>query len=520
MIKLSKMKGQRLIDIHGWLGVLLGLFLYIVVLSGAVVVFSHEIGVWSVSGPKVGLGLDGKIDQRLKELSDNLPEQYKDEISIRPNALGELVVFFHTHTKDANNVLSERGVRYVLDPDTLAILSEDQGFIDDIPLEPTGFLESFLLELHINLHIPSPIGLYLTGLLGLILLVSTISGLMIHRHLIKDMFLSPRLHTRLLNSRDRHNLAGTWSIIFSIIVAFTGAFFSFATTLGLPVLAITAFGGDQQKAMIAVFGEAPIPNTTLAPFVGLETIISQSKHDDIGGSLPISIDITHLGKADALVNTVHAPYDTTLFFTTHTFNGVTGDYVGEKYVVGEQASIGNTFVGVMGVLHFGYFAGLFSRIIWFSLGMATCYVIISGVELWLQRRQKSGPLPQLSRLVAAVTYGLPIAMITAAMGFIFAYSNHSPYIETVTVYSFIFGTIISFVVGFLLPMNSNGKQPLQYLLALSLIALPFIRALCSHEYTSSFAVTAMDTSLIAGGLIIIVLSIQKHTVNIAEVNKH
>src|SRR3546814_8752753 len=49
-------------------------------------------------------------------------------------------------------------------------------------------LSSFLVDTHVRLHVPNPWGLLLTGILGLAMLVAAISGLLIHRHLFKDIF--------------------------------------------------------------------------------------------------------------------------------------------------------------------------------------------------------------------------------------------------------------------------------------------------------------------------------------------
>lgn len=506
MINLSNISGRRLTDIHGWAGVLFGLALYIVVFSGAIVVFSHEIGAWSVSGHKLGDGLQGKIDHRLVELSSTIPEEYKDEVGIWQNSSGELIAFFHTHVKDETGEIKEKGTRFVLDPNTLAIISQLEGYNDELPHVTSGFLEEFLVKLHIQLHAPDPIGLYLTGILGLVLLVSAVSGFIIHRHLIKDIFISPRLNTRLLNTRDRHNLAGSWGLVFSIVLAFTGAFFSFATTLGLPVIAMTAFGGDQEKAITAIYGEPAVVDPTPEKFIGIEDIIAQSKQANIAGSDPIFVFIEHWGRADALVSTIHQPSDDHILYTTHKFSGTTGKYIGEKSAVGTQPSAGSALIGMMGVLHFGWFAGLFSRIIWLSLGLATCYVTITGLQLWVQRREKEERWQELAKLIPIVGYGLPIAMVGAAIGFILTYSHSTELVESWTVDGFLIGIVISFIIGLSLSTAEKSKQVLQRVLGVGLILLPVIRGFSHEIYIGDVGIVALDISLIISGIILLVVS--------------
>lgn len=513
MINVSKETARRLLDIHGWSAALLGLALYIVVFAGAIVVFSHEIGAWSVSGHRSGEGLAGTIDQRLAELAtevEKIDKNYLDEVTFFPNAAGEIITFFHTHVKNEKGQLREKGIRFVLDPKSLDIISRAEGLREEMPIISSGFLERFYVDLHVKLHAPDPIGVYMTGILGLILLVAAVSGFILHRQLIKDIFLSPRLSSRLLNTRDRHNLAGTWGIVFSILLAFTGAFFSFATTLGLPVIAITAFGGDQERAMVVLLGEPETEDTTPKQFVGFEGIIQQAQQAELGGSVPVFISVQHWGRVDARVSTVHSPTPENMFFTTHHFEGATGKYLGEKPGLGTVPSAGNTVIGLMGVLHFGVFAGLLSRIIWLSLGLATCYVTLTGLQLWVTRRKNNRLWQSLSRLISIIGYGLPISMIGAAIGFLFSYSRYTQYVEIWTVNGFLIGIVFSFLVGLLFKSSERRKNVFQQLTGLGFISLPIIRSITSGHgwqgYHGSSAVMSMDISLIIAGLILLLLT--------------
>lgn len=512
MIKVSKETTRRLLDIHGWSAILLGLALYIVVFSGSIVVFSHEIGGWSVSGYKTGEALTGKIDYRLNELAETLPKEYLDEVGLWQNSAGEIIAFYHTHVKNEKGHMSEKGVRFVLDPESLEIISQVEGLQEDLPVVRSGFLEEFFVDLHVRLHAPDPLGLYLTGILGLVLLVSAISGFIIHRHLIKDIFLSPRVSSRLLNTRDRHNLAGTWGLLFSVILAFTGAFFSFATTLGLPVIAITAFGGDQQRAMEAILGAPEAEDKTPSTFVGIEKIVKKAQQADIANSKPVFIFIQHMGRADATVLTTHDPNTENIFFTTHTFDGVTGEYHGEKPRVGKIPSTGSNLIGLMGVLHFGWFAGLLSRIIWLSLGMATCYVTLTGLQLWMDRRERGKTWQYLSKFISIIGYGLPIAMFSAGIGFLLSYSGYAPSVEKWTVNGFLIGIVISFIIGFLFSSAERRRKVFQQITGLGAISLPLIRNFTSeHTWGENLAagnaiVLGLDISLLITGLILLLLS--------------
>lgn len=511
MIKVSKETTKRLLDVHGWSAVILGLALYVVVFTGAIVVFAHEVGVWSVSGQKMEGALAGKIDAKLTEISKTVDPAYFEDVGIWQNSAGYIITFFHHHVKNAQGKMAEKGTRFVIDPITMEVVSRVDGFRDDMPPVASGYLEHFFADLHIRLHAPDPVGLYLTGILGLALLIMAISGFILHRHLIMDIFLSPRLTTRLLNTRDRHNLAGTWGIMFSLILAFTGAFFSFATTLGLPVIAITAFEGDRQKAIETIRGLPEQEDKTPMPFVGFEKIIERVQQKDAAGSVPRFVSVMHMGRADAKVMTNHNPSEDTIFFKNYSFNGVTGDYLGEKPRVGKKPSLGNDLLSLMGVLHFGWFAGLLSRIIWLSLGLATCYVTLTGLQLWVQRRESELMWQRLGRLVGTIGYGTPIAMSGAAIGFLISYANNPTLVHSWTINGFLIGTAFSFVIGLLINKKTAREVCFQRVLGVIVMSLPVLRYITSDAnwiqlMGDNAAVVGLDLSFLLTGIFLILIS--------------
>lgn len=75
---------------------------------------------------------------------------------------------------------------------------------------------------------------------------------------------------------------------------------------------------------------------------------------------------------------------------------------------------------LIGPLHFGNFAGWWSRATWFALGAATAYVTWSGLILWIRRRQDEKGWRALGRANVWVGGGLPLAMTVSAVAFFLA----------------------------------------------------------------------------------------------------
>ncbi len=420
MIALSQARTQRLLAVHGWSGTILGLFLYVVVLTGTIAVLAHEIGVWSAGGVTLEEPLSVPVDEIVKAQIESTPEKWHEEIGVFQSLSGNLRVWMHTHdTHPESGNIEDYGRLVEVDPVSREIVSDQEGWARDVfRSDPKSALERFILDLHITLHLPRPWGLYATGILGFVMLLAAITGLLIHRHLIKEAFLAPRGSGKLLTRRDRHVLAGTWSLIFAFVLAFTGAFFSFAASLALPVVAATGFGGDQQAMIESLIGVQAEEDPTVSALASLDTMKATAQAEL--GSIPSSLSISNYGRADARVVMAHPPADGGLTGKQVTFNGSTGEYLGEKPPIGTAPSAGAGLITLMAPLDFGNFAGLLSKAVWVALGIAMTYVTFTGLQLWVRRREAEPLWQGFGHWVSVVGVGTPLALALCAHVFFVA----------------------------------------------------------------------------------------------------
>ncbi|GAB3273157.1 PepSY-associated TM helix domain-containing protein [Parahaliea aestuarii] len=504
MIKLSQERTRRLIAVHGWSAVICGLFLYVVVLTGAVAVLVHEIGAWSVGGSKVAEPMAAPVDATLRELIETVPEAQREDVSLFGNAAGEIVAYFHTHQQNpASGNMEDFGTLMDIDPRSGEVLRSREDYGSEVfNAGPGDALDRFIVDLHVNLHLPEPWGLYATGILGLVMLVAAISGLLIHRHLIKDAFVAPRPTGALLEKKDRHVLAGTWGLVFGFVLAFTGSFFSFATALGLPLVAITAFGGDQVAALETLSGTPEASDPAPVPMANLDAIHARSAAE--AGSVPQFTSVSHWGRADSQVLVFHAPSEGELTGTTNLFDGATGEFLGVKPSLGTVPSAGTVAFDLMGPLHFGHFAGLLSKIVWVCLGLAMCYVTITGLQLWLQRREEDPLWRRLASSVEVVAYGTPIGLAGAAHVFFLSYGRADTHYWVAS--GFIGFSLLTIALGLLLPRAALHRTLAGFLGAL-FVLLPFTRMLLGGTpWAEALAggngvVVAMDCVMVLSGVI-------------------
>ncbi|MET0245799.1 MAG: PepSY-associated TM helix domain-containing protein [Sphingomonas sp.] len=417
MIHLEKNETKAMVAVHGWSGILLGLLLYAVVLTGAAAVFAHEIGAWSAGHLATRSSFEQPIDATMRRLTAQTPKQYHEAVNLFEIGDRGLGVFFHRHELDAKGVPTESGIYYQLDNGG-RVLASVTGNVDEIfgPRNDDA-LSAFLVDTHVRLHVPNPWGLLLTGILGLAMLVAAISGLLIHRHLFKDIFTLRRRASPVLVNRDKHSVAGTWSLPFAFVLAFTGSFFSFYGTIGVPVVAMAAFGGDVEALTEAVYGNPGTPDPRPAALGNLDRITTDAIRRT--GEVPTFIAIEKFGRADADVTSYHNPREGDLEPVALLYKGATAEFVRAKPNVGALPSAGGTLVGIMGPLHFGNFAGMLSKAIWFGLGFAMCYVTYTGMRLWVvRRREESRALFWLERTLTVVGFGLPLGLVASAAAFL------------------------------------------------------------------------------------------------------
>lgn len=504
MIHLPKDETKAMVAVHGWSGILLGLLLYAVVLTGTAAVFAEEIGIWSAGHVASQSAFERPMANTMRALGARTPAKYHEAIDLFEVGDHDLGAFFHRHEMDKGQPIS-RGIFYVVGKD--GQVTHSQAGTDETVFGPRNdnALSAFLVDTHVRLHVPNPWGLLLTGIVGLSMLVAAVSGLLIHRHLFKDIFTLRRKANPVLVNRDRHSVAGTWSLPFAFILAFTGSFFSFFGTIGVPIVAMAAFGGNVEALNEAVFGTPGKPDARPAVIGNFDRITSDAITR--AGAIPTFIAVENFGRADAKVTTYHPPKSGGLAPISLLYDGASAQFNQVKPLIGPKPSAGGTLAAIMSPLHFGNFAGMLSKAIWFGLGFAMCYVTYTGIRLWLVRREDGGrSLDWLDRSLVIVGLGLPVALLAATAAFLVTMPLGSAAYWTPT--GFVIASVILIIAGFLWPTGAGFAHLLQGGTATIMLALPPLRLLTGGPgWVTAIAVgqpviVALDLAflLVGGGM--------------------
>jgi uncharacterized iron-regulated membrane protein len=503
VINLKARETRTLVAVHGWAGAVLGLLLYAVIVTGTAAVFANEIKAWSGGLLGTSEPMSQPLNALLARLEAETPKEFHEDLQLRATPAGNLQAFFHADEM-VDGARRQRGILYTIGPNG-RIISRQEGSAKDLAAnDPYTALGRFFVDLHVRLHVPSPWGLILTGILGLSMLVAAVSGILMHRHMFRDIF-RLRGRDRLVGLRDLHSVAGSWILPHAFVLAFTGAYLSFSIAFALPMLANIAFKGDV-RAMVTTLNGLRTVDARPAAIASLDDMLSEARQR--AGAPLLSAGWENRGRADSRMTVFAMPRIGELTAMRQIYNGATGELIRERPIVGMQPSLGASLLGLIGPVHFGNFAGWWSRTVWFALGAASAYVAWSGLTLWRRRRDHQRGCRALGRMTVWVGGGLPFAMAAAAA----AYFISLPSLSTVfwTPAAFLIAAALALVPALLMRSIERLAPLLFGATGILLMALPLLRAAAGGPgwgaalASGQSAVPALDFLVVSGGIACVV----------------
>lgn len=375
---------------HSLLGLAFAAAIYLVCLTGTLAVFAHEFQRWE--NPRA---------PRLEQVdAEAVNAAFVAAIDRAGPALEHVYITLPTRELPWLSLHTDAG-------EERAWIADGRG---EIVQSGTAPWHEFLTRLHINLHLPRTWGIFIVGLTGVALLSSLISGLLAHPRLFRDAFHlrvggSPRLQ-----EADLHNRLGVWGLPFHVLVSLTGALLGL-TTIIVGVVGLAIFKGDGGKVYELFVPPHPQDDARPAPLMDLRPLFAQIPRLAPGGRVTYVI-AEHPREAGASVTLNVADGSQRLSRTdVYAF-----DRSGKTYFAKRAAdnNTGEAIVGAMSQLHFGWFGGASTRVLYGLLGFAMTYLAAGGVLIWLARRRAKGrPAPGWERLWSAVIWGQPLALSAA-----------------------------------------------------------------------------------------------------------
>lgn len=384
---MDKTTKQNALNAHNWVGVFLSVLLFLVCLSGTVAVFHLEFERWEQ--PHI---------QEMDNVSPQVIEKAMDTfLAQNPEESHHLYVVFPTSDIP----------RLVVENDHKAYFADQEGNL--LEEESVSFTQ-MLVDLHLYLNLPQSWGMILVSALGAIICTLVITGIIAHKRMSKDAFKLRRGGNGQQAQIDLHNRFGLWAAPFHLVIGITGAYFGMAGII-LVTVATLNYNGDRDAVVNQIF----TPDPVLAPqegkpaigkaFAQMETLAPEKS--------PIFLTVHEVGEPEQFIEIYAKAPNRMIYAEGYRFD-TAGNFVGVAgYEFGEW---GKQLVWAMYRLHFGDFAGMTSKWLYFVLGVMLTMLCVSGMEVWLSKKAH----PSLaSRLWYSVVWGSVSALALTAIADMF-----------------------------------------------------------------------------------------------------
>jgi len=384
---MDKITKQNALNAHTWVGVFLSVLLFLVCLSGTIAVFHFEFERWK--------------QPHITEMENVSPEVVEKAMDS----------FLSRHTEESHHLFvvfpTSDIPRLVVENDHVAYFADNEGNL--IEKESVSFTQ-MLVDLHLYLNLPHSWGMILVSALGAVICTLVITGIIAHKRITKDAFKLRRGGNGQQAQIDLHNRFGLWASPFHLVIGITGTYFGLAGII-LIVIATLNYGGDRDAVVDQIF----TPDPVLVPqegkpaigkaFAQMETLAPEKS--------PIFLTVHEVGEPEQFIEIYAKAPNRMIYAEGYRFD-TAGNYIG---VAGyENGEWGKQLLWSMYRLHFGDFAGLVSKWLYFVLGVMLTMLCVSGMEIWLSK--KAHP-PLASRLWYATVWGSVSALAFTAIADMF-----------------------------------------------------------------------------------------------------
>ncbi|HEY0898924.1 MAG TPA: PepSY-associated TM helix domain-containing protein [Sphingobacteriaceae bacterium] len=353
---MGKFKGKNIFKIHQWAGLMAGVFIFLMGITGSVLVFHHDLDaiehrtVWTVSNSApvsidrayaAVIGEYQNWDIRLQRFSANPNEILVFQLR-RPDR--RLTVFTH--------------------PSTGEILKE-------VDTEDT--LVNWILKLHYALH-AGLVGEIIILLVGIAYLISLITGVIVYRKsILKTLTFSTRVNRRSKRTlaSTLHRYVGVWALLLNLLVVLTGAVISYEIVA---------------NALKKPAGPAPLAeNLPIKTSIdqALKTIASQNIHFK-----PSYIRFPQQLGAPVLIN---GRADNQSLFYSQYYNSITLNPESGELSGPELANTKSTAIQVSSLvrgIHFVEFGNWAVKILFMLIGLSAPLLSITGFLLWKWKHKR------------------------------------------------------------------------------------------------------------------------------------
>ncbi len=248
-----------------------------------------------------------------------------------------------------------------------------------------GRFTYIMLRLHTDMFAGLPGKLFL-GLMGILFCVAIISGIVVYAPAMRKLRFGAyrRGRPRVVRWLDFHNLTGITLVMWMLVVGFTGTINTWAD------LAIKMWQFDQLADMTAQYKDRPLVTTPVS-IEGVARVSRETEPDMVPAFIAYPGSLFSSKTHYAVFMRGDTPL-TSRLLKPILVDAATGQVTDSRSMAWYVST-----VLLSQPLHFGDYGGLPLRIIWAILDVITIAILITGLYLWLRRRQSVSAVSRMIR---------------------------------------------------------------------------------------------------------------------------
>ncbi|TMN42574.1 PepSY-associated TM helix domain-containing protein [Pseudoalteromonas sp. S2755] len=369
---------RKLYDLHAWVGFQLAAVMFVILATGTIATVSNELD-WLVFDEMRASQKPEEIKEQTaaswRNMYASIAERYPEGRIITLGTMGS--DYFTYRARVAFEAKSDRYVH--VDQWTHEVTG-------DIPLLT---IQRFFRDLHRYLFMPAMPGLPIVTAFAFILLISVYTGLKTTRNWKVALWrLRVVQDTRVFLS-DLHKVFGLWGLWFTALIIITGIWYLY----------------EFSARVAGVSLEPPAPKVEHITVVENINMLSAKRFES-------AFEKAQLAIPNWTITTVQLPRadNVVLRFQGMSANPLLRDRAHKVYMDPTTLEVvaiqhpknmawGNYLNEYADPLHFGYFAGITSKLIWFVFGLALTGLSFTGVMMTYKRtKSKSITSAQLATL--------------------------------------------------------------------------------------------------------------------------
>lgn len=377
-------------------GIVISVALFIIFFAGAFTLFKNEFYLWENPAARHHVAQKTDVEAIFRKIDGSIRDfDLNDDTFIAfPTELSPIInIFGHIRPEGA-----EEEIHYVgkMDPSTLEIY--------ETPRTTTG---ETLYLLHFLDQLPYA-GRWIAGFVSLFFIFVTITGVLVHwRKMFTDLWAFSLKGSWKKIWTNSHTVFGFLGLPYQLMYAVTGAFYLLLILVLMPAVMLFYEGSPEKIYALAFpsYGVRYEENAPAADHMHRLAVIHQKVAEQYGRQFNIlGIQTHHMKKADGVVSYRLESRDGAIFSSQGYIGFRLSDgSVAYSSIPGEDKLFTHKIVESLSHLHFATFGGLFIKFIYFLMALFTCFVIISGILLWKEARNKAGYTDRQKRFHHRVT---------------------------------------------------------------------------------------------------------------------